>query len=181
MADDSTATAAVSGDSRRDDPKVSNALMMATYLVGGVGVALGIYGLASGGGPKAVHYALPLVVGAVGVLSMVRHSVFHVSDARRMGVETEPFFMIELGFANGAIGVLGLLAFFGEWGVAAETAIMFTYALYLGSAFFLALARSMSKGIDGGRAFGLIMWAVQVALMFYFAVAASIQAGLTPF
>lgn len=72
------------------DPKVSNYLMMSTYALGGAGIALGIYGLTRGGGPKAVHYALPLAVGAVGVLALIRHSVFHVSDARRAGVDSEP-------------------------------------------------------------------------------------------
>ncbi|HEY5532491.1 MAG TPA: hypothetical protein VIK22_10900, partial [Candidatus Anoxymicrobiaceae bacterium] len=46
------------------DPRVSDYLMMFTYVVGGAGIALGIYGLTRGGGPKAVHYALPLAVGA---------------------------------------------------------------------------------------------------------------------
>ena len=54
------------------------------------------------------------MVGAAGVLTQFRHGVFHVSDARRTGVDSDPFYMIELGFANGAIGVLALLAFFGS-------------------------------------------------------------------
>ena len=174
-----------SGESSRNawwaDSKVSGYLMTLTYVLGGAGIALGIYGLTEGGGPTAVHYALPLAVGAVGVLSMVRHGVFHVSDARRTGVDSDPFYMIELGFANGAIGVLALLAFFGSWGVASEVALMLTYALYLGLAFFLFFARVRSKGFDGGNIFGLCMWLLQVGFMFYFAIAAAIAARLSPF
>jgi len=163
------------------DPRVSDYLMMFTYVVGGAGIALGIYGLTRGGGPKAVHYALPLAVGAVGVLALIRHAVFHLSDARRAGVDSDPFYMIELGFANGAIGILALVAFFGSWGVASEIALMLTYALYLGLAFFLFFARVRSKGFDGGKIFGICMWLLQVGFMFYFAIAAAIAAKVSPF
>lgn len=181
MSDATTATSVGSKDSWWDDPRVSTYLMILTYVVGGAGIALGIYGLTQGGGPKAVHYAVPLAVGAVGVLALLRHSVFHTSDARRAGVETEPFYMIELGFANGAIGILALLVFFGSWGVAAEVALMFTSALYLGMAFFIFLARIRSKGFDGGNIFGLFMWLLQVGFMFYFAIAAAMAAKISPF
>jgi len=163
------------------DPKVSNYLMILTYVFGGAGIALGISGLTQGGGPKAVHYALPLAVGAVGVLSMIHHAVFNVSDARRSGVDSEPFYMIELGFANGAIGIIALLAFFGSWRAPAEIALMLTYALYLGFAFFLASVRIRSKGFDGGNIFGLCMWLLQVGFMFYFAIAAGIAVKVRPF
>jgi hypothetical protein len=160
------------------DPKLSFYMMLATYVFGGAGIGMGIYGLSAGGGQKAVHYALPLAVGAVGVLAGIRHSVFHVSDARRAGVEGNPFYMIELGFANGVIGIVALVAFFGTWGVGAEVALMLTYSLYLGLAFFLAFARVKSKGFDGGGIFGLSMWAIQVIFMLYFAIAGAIAAHL---
>ncbi|MBU1669956.1 MAG: hypothetical protein KKF41_03535 [Actinobacteria bacterium] len=160
------------GESMWKDPSVSNCLMIATYVVGGAGIALGIYGHTSGGGPKALHWSLPLVVGAVGIISCIRHSVFHVSDARRAGVEADPFFMIELGFAQGAIGLVALLAFFAEWGVAAEVSLMLAFALYLGLAFFIVLYKAIKKGFDGGLVFGLFMWGLQVVFMFWFAIAA---------
>ena len=181
MSDAMPASSESSKDSWWTDPKVSAYLMIFTYIVGGAGIALGIYGLTQGGGPKAVHYALPLAVGAVGILALLRHSVFHVSDARRAGVDSEPFYMIELGFANGAIGILALLVFFGTWGVAAEVALMLTYALYLGLAFFIFLTRIKSKGFDGGNIFGACMWLVQVGFLFYFAIAAAIAAKISPF
>jgi hypothetical protein len=160
------------GDGWFEDPKTANFLMILTYFLGGAGIALGIYALTGGGGPRALHWSLPLMVGAVGVVSLVRHSIFHVADARRAGVESDPFYMIELGFANGAIGIVALVAFFSRWGIAAEASIMFVYALYLGMAFFIFLRKVMRAGVDGGKVFALIMWTAQVFFMFYFAIAA---------
>jgi hypothetical protein len=121
------------------------------------------------------------MVGAAGILAMVRHSIFHVSDARRSGVETDPFFMIELGFVNGAIGLLALVAFFGRWGTGAEAALTIAYAVYLGLAFFLFMARARSKGMDGARIFGAAMWVLQVGFMLYLGIAAAVAAHLSPF
>ncbi|RJP34680.1 MAG: hypothetical protein C4536_02465 [Actinobacteria bacterium] len=163
------------------DPRVSTYLMISTYVIGGGGIALGMYFLSSENVERALHYALPLMVGVVGILSMIRHSVFHASDAARAGVTTEPFYMIELGFANGAMGILALLAFFADWGVAAEAAITLVFALYLTMAFFLFLARAMAEGLDGGRILALCMWLLQVGFMFYFAIAALASAGISPF
>jgi len=75
----------------------------------------------------------------------------------------------------------GLLAFFGSWRAPAEIALMLTYALYLGFAFFLASVRIRSKGFDGGNIFGLCMWLLQVGFMFYFAIAAGIAVKVRPF
>lgn len=168
--------------SSRADPRISAYLMIATYVVGGAGIGVGIYGLASGGGPAtALHYALPLAVGAVGILALVRHSVFFASDTARAGVQTSPFYIIELGFANGAMGALALLAFFGKWGTSAESALMLAFALYLGLAFFVFLAHVRSEGLDSGKIFSLCMWLLQVGFMFYFGIAAAAAAGLPPF
>jgi hypothetical protein len=156
------------------DPKTANLLMIATYVVGGVGIGLGIYALLDGGGPKALHWAMPLMVGAVGILAGIRHSVFHVADARRAGVDSNPFYMIELGFANAAIGIVALVAFFSRWGIAAEASITLIYALYLGMAFFIFLTKVMRAGVDGGKIFAMLMWVAQVFFMFYFAIAAGL-------
>ena len=164
-----------------ENPNVSDAIMKATYVAGGAGIALGIYGLTSGGGAKGLHWAIPLMVGAVGILAMIRHSVFHVSDARRSGVDSDPFYMIELGFVNGAVGLLALLAFFGNWGTGAEVALTLTYAVYLAAAFFLFIIRAKAKGMDGGKIFGAVMWVLQVGFMLYLGIAAAISAKLSPF
>jgi hypothetical protein len=79
------------------------------------------------------------------------------------------------------MGILALLAFFADWGVAAEATITLAFALYLTLAFFLFLARVVAKGLDGGKVMALCMWVLQVGFMYYFAVAAAASAGLSPF
>lgn len=169
------------GVSRWADPRISTFLMIFTYVVGGAGIALGIYFLSSENVERGLHYALPLAVGAVGLLAMIRHSAFHVSDAARTGVVSEPFYMIELGLANGAIGIIALLAFFLDWGVAAEAAVTLTFALYLAMAFFIFLSRARASGLDGGKIMAMLMWLLQVGFMFYFAIGALVSAGVSPF
>ena len=173
--------AEIPGVSWWNDPRIATFLMISTYVFSGAGVALGIYFRSSENVEKGLHYALPLMVGVVGVLAMIRHSIFHASDAARTGVKTEPFYMIELGFANGAIGILALLAFFTDWGVTAEAAITLAFALYLAMAFFLFLARVRAGGLDGGKITALCIWVLQVGFMFYFAIAAIASAGISPF
>jgi len=163
------------------DPRISFFLMISTFVIGGVGVALGFYGLANGGGPKALHYSILLTVGVPGLLSLLRHSVFHASDAARTGYEGEPFFMIELGFATGAVGLLAIFAFAGSWGVAAEVVITLAYALYLALALCLFSVRMKAKGLDGGKIMSMSMWLLVLVFMFYFAIAAAIAAHLSPF
>lgn len=165
--------------SKWDDPRISNALMIATFVLGGVGIALGIYGLTDGGAVKGLHYAVPLVVGAAGVLSLVRHSVFHTSDAIRMGVAAgEPYFQIETGFANGAMGIVALLAFFWNWGVGAEVAVTLSYTVYLALAGVFVALRARTRGFDAGIAIRLGFWVLQVGFLFYLSIAAAASGNL---
>jgi hypothetical protein len=166
--------------SRLNDPKVSSLLMMATFIVGGAGIALGFYGWGDTGAARGLHLSFPLMVGAVGILSFVRHSLFYRSDAIRIsGTAGEPFFIIELGFANGAIGAVALLVFFATWGTAAEVALTLIYALYLLLAFFLfAAARIKRGGLNAGVALRMFFWFLQLGFMFLFAIAAWVSAGL---
>jgi hypothetical protein len=163
-----------------DRPAISDLLIISTYILGGIGIALGFYGLFDSDAVRGLHLAVPFMVGAVGILSFIRHSIFHRSDAERMGVAVkEPFFMIELGFANGAIGIIALLVFFRNWGAAPEVAVTLTYALYLALAFiFVSLRRARAEGLDAGMMLRLCFWALQVGLMFFFAIAAAVSAGL---
>jgi len=170
---DETERSAEAGTSRLDDPRISFWLMIATYVAGGAGVALAFYGQ-SESAAKAIHYGCPLFVGVAGILSMVRHSVFHNSDAARSGAEGEHFYMIELGLVQGAVGIIALVAFFAGWGVNAEVALTLTYTAYLSMAFVLFLVRSLKKGLDGGRIAALCAWLAMAVLMLYFGIAAAV-------
>ncbi len=93
-----------------DDPRISMWLMNLTYVVGGIGLAIG-YSTVNDT-PASLSLAALLAVGGSGVLSWLRHSVFHRSDAKRMGWDLgqRNNFQIEVGIANLAWGILAILS-----------------------------------------------------------------------
>lgn len=118
---------------RSEDPKISAVLMALTYLVGTVGVAIGLSTVHDD--PPTLSLACLLAVGGGGVLSWVRHSIFHRSDAIRMGWDlgARNAFQIEVGLANLAWGLLAILAVVLDWGLVAEAASMLVFGCYLAS------------------------------------------------
>ncbi len=71
-------------------------------------------------------------VGITGVLAFIRHVIFHKEDAKRLGWETErPDWMFEVGFANLAFGVMGILVVALNWDVTAQVVVLIGYAVYL--------------------------------------------------
>ncbi len=112
--------------------------------VGAVGIFLGFYFLSS-----APLVALALVtgtcVGVVGVLAFLRHVVFHRADAARMGWQTErPDWQFEVGFANLAFGLPGLLVALFLPSYPAFFVLLLGYALYLAQAAVLHLYRYLT-------------------------------------
>jgi hypothetical protein len=100
-------------------------------LPGAVGIYLGFYYLSAD--PKiAIAIVTATTVGITGVIAFVRHVIFHKSDAKRLGWETDrPDWMFEVGFANLAFGFMGLLPVFLHWGAKAQALVLFGYAVYL--------------------------------------------------
>ncbi|MBN1288765.1 MAG: hypothetical protein JXA49_03905 [Actinobacteria bacterium] len=170
-------------DSAYDNPRIASILMLITYSVGSIGTGLGFYGYLSEGAYQGLHLAFPLMVGAVGILSFIRHSIFHRSDAINIGEDPEEgFFQIEVGFANLAIGLTALFIFFGSWGNQAEVAVTFIYALYLVLAAYLsAYRRYQYDELDRAAILHLAFWFVWVFFMFFFAVAGAVSANMPPF
>lgn len=161
------------------DPRISQWLMTMTYVVGAIGYFLGFARLSNGADEAVTPVAL-LSVGVVGVISMVRHSVFHRSDALRMGWDTgtRNNFQIETGFANLAIGVPAILAVAYDWGVAAQAGFTLAYALYfLQVSVLVGLDRTEGK-LDVRR---LVVMLLQTAFLGYFALAALQAASISPF
>jgi hypothetical protein len=102
-----------------------------SMFIGAVGIFLGFFYLAS-----APQQALAIVTlttaGVVGVLAFVRHVFLHKSDAQRLGWATErPDWMFEVGFANLAFGIMGLLAVLAALGSQTQALVLLGYALYL--------------------------------------------------
>jgi hypothetical protein len=105
-----------------------------TYASGAIGVFLGFYFL-SGHGHRGT-LALTVVVIAfnvvMGSLSWIRHFLLWELDSKALGVESaEPFFHWEVGFANGAFAIGGLLAIVLDWGVQALAVAVLAYVAYL--------------------------------------------------
>ena len=100
-------------------PRIAKVLMQVTWVVGGIGLFFGLNALSLGQISSAVQWVALWSVGGVGLLSFVRHSVFHRSDALRMGWDLgkRNDFQIEVGFANLAWGVVALIASSLDWGL----------------------------------------------------------------
>lgn len=113
------------------DPGVARNLMLGTYVVGAVGIAVGFYTVS--GDPPSLTLACLLAVVGAGLLSFLRHSVFHRSDAVRMGWDmgVRDNFQIEVGIANLAWGAAGLIVVLLDAGLRAEATTFLTFGLYL--------------------------------------------------
>lgn len=113
------------------DPRPSAWVMYATYVVSGIGIFIG-FGTVQAD-PPSLGLATLLAVGGGGLLSFVRHSLLHRSDAARMGWDygRRNNFQIEVGFANLAWGLVAVLAVALGWGLAVQSATWLTMGFYL--------------------------------------------------
>jgi hypothetical protein len=149
-------------------------------LIAGIfGVGVGIWRLPDAASALAI--VTPTAVGLVGLLAFVRHFLFHQSDAKRLGWESNrPEFQYEVGFANLAFALVAFLAYFGGWAVAAQVAVVLGYGLYL---LQTALLHTWQSVYGEGRLRRLLRSALPALvfslLMIYLAVEAMIQAGLS--
>jgi len=105
-----------------------------TIASGAIGVFLGFYFLS--GQDQRGKLALTVLVIAfnlvMGSLSWIRHFLLWEQDSKALGVEpAEPLFHWEVGFANGAFTIGGLLAIVLDWGVQALAVAVLSYVAYL--------------------------------------------------
>jgi hypothetical protein len=137
---------------RDADPRVSGLLMAATYAVGAVALFMSFLTM-SRDATAAASWAAAGAVGLVGVLSFVRHSVFHRSDAARMGWDMgrRNEFQIEVGTANLAWGITGILAWALAWGTSAAGAVTISYGIYMATAAVLHLSEVPGAAGHGRR------------------------------
>ena len=114
-------------------PRIAKVLMQVTWVVGGIGLFFGLNALSSGQISSAVQWVALWSVGGVGLLSFVRHSVFHRSDALRMGWDLgkRNDFQIEVGFANLAWGVVALIASSLDWGTTTLGSLILVFGIYM--------------------------------------------------
>ena len=105
-----------------------------SMIIGSIGIFFGFYYL--GNDPHtSIRIITSATVGIVGVLAFVRHVVFHKSDAIRLGWETDrPEFAYEVGFANLAFGLIGMLSSLKPLSPQTQAIIVLGYAIYLAQA-----------------------------------------------
>ena len=115
------------------NPRAANFLMALTYAVAALGIGLAFSTLSDT--PPTLGLAALCAVGGGGILSFVRHAIFHRADAERIGWTSERTnaFQIEVGLANLAWGVYAVLAVALGWGLAAESAGFLIFGLYMGA------------------------------------------------
>jgi hypothetical protein len=119
-------------------------LMGATMAISMIGIFIGIFFLFTNT-DIAVRIAAALLVGVVGVISFLRHSVYYESDQVRMGWRQDhKEFQIEVGYANLAIGIWALVAAAFGWGLVCGV-MLATYATYLLCALLLHLSQARAK------------------------------------
>jgi len=150
--------------------------MVATYLVGGVGIGIGFYQMGISR-PGAMRVPLLLAVGVVGVVSFFRHAVFHRADAARMGWDSAERnnFQIEVGLANLAWGLVAIAAAAWQWPTSAQGAIMLVFAVYMLGA---ALLHAADLPKRAGPTLGTASFAVCLLVL---AFAALVNAEVRPF
>ena len=125
-------------------PRISKVLMQVTWLVGGIGLFFGLNALSNGQIASAVQWVALWSVGGVGLLSFVRHAVFHRSDAVRMDWDLgkRNDFQIEVGFANLAWGVVAIVASLLNWGNMVLGCLILVFGIYMVQAAMLHLLES---------------------------------------
>ena len=125
-------------------PRISKVLMQVTWLVGGIGLFFGLNALSNGQIASAVQWVALWSVGGVGLLSFVRHAVFHRSDAVRMDWDLgkRNDFQIEVGFANLAWGVVAVVASLLNWGNMVLGCLILVFGIYMLQAAVLHLLES---------------------------------------
>ena len=159
-------------------------LMILTYIAGAAGVFMAFYEI--GSDPKlALTYLTIAYAVVMGLLSWVRHVLTWQEDAARLDVEDQPtpFFQWEVGFANGAFGIAGLLAVVFDWGVGAMAAVVLGYAMYLlqaallnGRRYFSGQSRTPARLWGSFAGNGVL--AILVGVIAFWALS---EAGLGPF
>ena len=144
------------------DPRPAKVLMVATYAVAAVGLALGFSAVA--GDDPDLGLAALLAVGGGGLLSFVRHALFHRADAARIGWTSERTnaFQIEVGLANLAWGAYAVLAVVLGWGLAAEAAGFLIFGLYMAA---VAVFEVLSAGGENRRPWSQVIPSAAFGLM----------------
>jgi Family of unknown function (DUF6790) len=134
-----------------------------------------------------VRITTAVLVGVVGIISFLRHSVYYESDQVRMGWRQDhPEFQLEVGYANLTLGIWALVAAASGWGLVCGV-MLAAYATYLFCALLLHL--SQARAPEGQYDPALRKRAIRstistgffVLVLFGFGIVALARAGVLPF
>jgi hypothetical protein len=150
---------------------IAHVIAILRIATGTAGLFFGYYELFDNNLEAALNLVTVTSVGIVGILSFAGHLIFHKSDARRLGWESEkPYYQYEVGFAHLAFALIAFFSYFGNWGIAAKILTVLGYTLYLLQVGFLYTWRCLSENRIFSRYFlrHAVSTLVYVALMIYF-------------
>jgi len=150
---------------------IAHIIAILRIAIGTAGLFFGYYELFDNNLEAALDIITVTSVGIVGLLSFTGHLIFHKSDARRLGWESDkPYYQYEVGFAHLAFALLALFTYFGNWGIAAKILTVLGYTLYLLQVGILYTWRCLSENRIFSRYFlrHAVSTLVYVALMIYF-------------
>ncbi|MGD0817404.1 MAG: DUF6790 family protein [Methanomassiliicoccales archaeon] len=158
-------------------PKAAALLSRSTIVISTIGLFLAIYFYIDNA-KNGVYAATFTLVGLVGIVSFLRHSVFYRSDQVRMGWHQDrPEFQIEVGFANLALGIAAIIAVSLNFGMVACGMCLLIFGLYLACACGLHTRELIkSKDLKKNPA-KIIITAYLAAVLLAFAVLALMKAG----
>lgn len=139
--------------------------MLATYVVGAVGLALSFSTLQHS--PPSLSLGCLLAVGACGVISFFRHAVFNRSDAARMGWDygRRNNFQIEVGLANLAWGLAAIAAVVLGWGIHAEAMTFIVFGFYMLGVTVMQVFAPEGEGRPLGPMLGLVSYGVMLTIV----------------
>jgi hypothetical protein len=150
---------------------IAHIIAILRIAAGTAGLFFGYYELFDDNLEAALDIITVTSVGVVGLLSFAGHLIFHKSDARRLGWESDkPYYQYEVGFAHLAFALIALFTYFGNWGIAAKVLTVLGYTLYLIQVGILYTWRCFSEHKVFSRYFlrHAIATLVYDALMIYF-------------
>ena len=160
-------------------------LMKATILTSMIGIFIAIF-LLFINIDIAIRIATVILVGVVGIISFIRHSVYFESDQVRMGWRQDhPEFQLEVGYANLTLGIWAVVAAAAGW-ILVCAAILAAYGTYLLCALLLHLSqlRAQDNRQDPALRSRVIKSVFStgffVLALFAFALIAFARAGVLP-
>ena len=163
---------------------IAHIIAILRIAIGTIGLFFGYYELFDNNLEAALDTIIITAVGIVGLLSFAGHLIFHKSDARRLGWESDkPYYQYEVGFAHLAFALIAFFTYFGNWGIAAKVLTVLGYTLYLLQVGILYAWRCFSEHIVFSRYFlrHAIATLGYVGLMIYFVAKVMSASQLTLF